>query len=219
VRSRFTFADPDFFEQPSRYFLKQFVTLPYKFFVQPWNAEAVDVPMLLAFCLCAAVSTLLLAAALNRRLSRVSLAGPLIVIAFSLPVYRYFFVAPDLMAARYLYLPFVGWTLLLFDSLTATVRRPLVATVFVGLLLVGNLVALRANLRPWTTVAEVISVMESAVQSGSDPLIASRQWESDRSIQLTRRGNLPVEYRGVYIFRNGYDEFLRFASARRSGAP
>jgi hypothetical protein len=219
VRSRFTLPDPDFFGEPSRYFLKQFVTLPYKFFVQPWSAEAVHMPLLVSFLLCAAVLMLLLTAALTKRLSRVSLAGPLVVIAFSLPLYRYFFIAPDLMAARYLYLPFAGWTLLLLDTLTSTVRRPLAATAIAALIVGGNLVALRLNLRPWTTAAEVIAVMQSAVQSGSEPLAALRAWESQRSIQLVRRGNVPIEYRGVYILLNGYDEFVRFASARRFDSP
>jgi hypothetical protein len=142
-----------------------------------------------------------------------------VVIAFSLPLYRYFFIAPDLMAARYLYLPFAGWTLLLLDTLTSTVRRPLAATAIAALIVGGNLVALRLNLRPWTTAAEVIAVMQSAVQSGSEPLAALRAWESQRSIQLVRRGNVPIEYRGVYILLNGYDEFVRFASARRFDSP
>jgi hypothetical protein len=218
VRSRFTVPDSEFFAEPSRYFFKQFVTLPYKFFVQPWNAEAIDAPLLLSFVLCAAVLTLLLAAALTKRLSRVSLAGPLIVVAFSLPLYRYFFVAPDLMAARYLYLPFVGWTLLLLDMLTSTVRRPLVATI-VGLIVCTSLVALRLNLRPWDTAADVIAVMASAVRDRTEPLAAIGEWERDRSIQLVRRGGVPVEYRGVYILLNGYDEFVRFASPRPSGPP
>jgi hypothetical protein len=68
VRSRFTLPDPDFFGEPSRYFLKQFVTLPYKFFVQPWSAEAVHMPLLVSFLLCAAVLMLLLTAALTKRL-------------------------------------------------------------------------------------------------------------------------------------------------------
>jgi hypothetical protein len=219
VRSRFTLPDRDFLSPPTRYFFKQFVTLPYRFFVQPWNAEAVDAPLSISFVLCAAILALLLTAALSRRLSRVSLAGPFVVIAFSLPLYRYFFVAPDLMAARYLYLPFVGWTLLLLDALTSTVRRPLVATLIVVLIVTGSAVALRLNLRPWNTAAEAVAVMESAVQRGSDPLAALRSWERGRSIQLLRRGGVPSEYQGVYIFRNGYDEFVRFASGRAAGSP
>ena len=214
VRSRFTMPDPDFLAQPTRYLLKQFLTMPYKFFVQPWNGEAVAVPFIVSVVLCTAVLLLLLASSLRKRLSRVTLAGPLVVISFSLPLYAYFFVAPDLMAARYLYLPFVGWTLLMIDLLTSTFRRPATTVLIVGAIVTCSAVALQLNLRPWRTTADVIAAMESAVESGRDPLEAARAWERERSIQLTRRGHVPIEYQGVYVLLNGYDEFVRFTSAR-----
>ena len=216
VRSRFTVPDTDFFVEPSRYFFKQLVTLPYKFFVQPWNAEAIRTPLVVSFALCMAILMVLYAAGVTKRLSRVSLAGSLIVVSFTLPLYTYFFVAPDLAGARYLYLPCVGWVLLLTDLLTAPVRRSAFLVVPVVLIGVASLVALRLNLRPWMTVSEAIAVMESAVERNASPLDAVNAWETQRSIRLTRRGSVPVEYQGVYILLNGYDEFVRFASARSS---
>jgi len=213
TRSRFTTADPDYFAQPSRYFLKQFITLPYKFFVQPWNAEAIDVPLVVPAVLCAAVLIVLVAAALRERLSRVVLTGPLIVISFSLPLYAYFFVGPDLMAARYLYLPFVGWTLLVADLLTATFRRQAAIVVTVFAIVAGSAGALWLNSRPWRTTADAMAVMGSALRQQVDPLGAVRAWEHERSIKLTYRGNIPIEYQGVYVLLNGYDEFVRFASS------
>lgn len=214
VRSRFTVADAGFLAEPSRYFFKQLVTLPYKFFAQPWNAEAVRTPLVVSFALCAAVLMLLYASGVANRLSRVSLAGSLIVISFTLPVYTYFFVAPDLAGSRYLYLPCVGWVLLLADVLTSTLRRSAVLVVPVVLIAFASLVVLRLNLRPWMTASDAIAVMERAIERNLSPLDALNAWEAQRSIRLTRRGNVPIEYQGVYILLNGHEEFVRFASAR-----
>jgi hypothetical protein len=219
VRSQWAAHDPDFFVAPSRYFFKQFVTLPYKFFVQPWNAEAVHVPRILSFVLCAMVLGSILVAGLRKRLSRLTLAGPFMVIAFTLPLYTYFFVAPDLAAARYLYIPYAGWALLLADVLTSASRRSYVAAVLTLVAIVGgSVVALRLNLRPWSTASDAIGAMSSAIERQADPLEALEAWETVQGIHLTRRGNVPIEYQGVNILLNGYDEFVQFVSTRRSGA-
>ena len=217
VRSQVAVPDPDFLAAPSRYFFKQFVTLPYKFFVQPWNAEAVQAPRVLSFALCAVALGSILVAGLRKRLSRLTLAAPLMVISFTLPLYTYFFVAPDLAAARYLYIPYAGWALLVADVLTSASRRSHVAPVLtIVAIVVGSLVALRLNLRPWTTASEVIAVMVSAIERQADPLDALDVWQTARGIHLTRRGKMPIEYQGVNILLNGYDEFVRFASGTRA---
>jgi hypothetical protein len=215
VRSQWAAHDPDFLAAPSRYFFKQFVTLPYKFFVQPWNAEAVQAPRVLSFALSAVVLGSILVAGLRKRLSRLTLTGPFIVIAFTLPLYTYFFVGPDLAAARYLYIPYAGWALLLADVLTSVSRRSHVAVVLTLVALVGgSLVALRLNLRPWSTASEAITVMSSAIDREADPLEALGAWEIARGIHLTRRGGVPIEYQGVNILLNGYQEFVRFERSR-----
>jgi hypothetical protein len=76
----------------------------------------------------------------------------------------------------------------------------------------GSLVALRINLQPWETAAEVVWVMRDAVHRGEDPRLAIQQWESMRRVGL-RLGptGVPVEYKGVNILLNGYPEFVAAA--------
>jgi hypothetical protein len=56
--------------------------------------------------------------------------------------------------------------------------------------------------------------MSSAIDREADPLEALGAWEIARGIHLTRRGGVPIEYQGVNILLNGYQEFVRFERSR-----
>ncbi len=117
ARSRVATVDSAFFVAPGKYFAQKFIAVPYKFFVQPWNLTAVDIP---AFVLGAAtvLAFTVLFIGVLRGTGALALAGAAVILISTLPVYAYFYVAPDLRGARYLYFAAFGWALLLSRLLT-----------------------------------------------------------------------------------------------------
>ncbi len=208
VRARYAAIDESFLVAPSRYLAKQFVALPYRFFAQPWNAAAVDIPNAVQ-CVAAVAAIVLLAWAVAvRRDSRGLVAGAFVVLASTLPVYGYFFVRSDLQASRYLYFAAAGWGMILAGLAGAAVngRRawtPLVAGV--GLAMAASL---QLNLRPWRTAAEVVAVAAAAVRTNTPPDLAVQDWMQRTAAPLELRESVPVAYHGVPILANGYDEFI-----------
>jgi hypothetical protein len=214
VRSRFTVIEPGFFAPPTQYFVKQFILLPYRFFVQPWSAAVIRstaLPLIVSLV----GAALFTAGVVRGTLSRRAFIGPLLVLCASMPLYTYFFVTPELMSARYLYFPFIGWSLLLGELLTTSVRDTKQLTVALSLVVVAYAAFLGLNLGPWNRVGQLIHVMEAAVDSGVDPRAAARQWQLEQGAPLKLSGSgVPMSYRGVMIFVNGYQEFVNGAGRR-----
>ena len=219
IRRHFASVDQTFLELPSRFFLKQFVSLPYRIFVQPWNATAVQMPSIVPALVSVAIVALWWAAMRRNRLSARSIVGPLMVLASTLPLYTYFYVGRDLTAARYLYFPCVGWALLLTEFLLATLRvrrHLLIAACAVAFAYAG---VLHENLRPWLTADRVVHEMRRALEQGrsADPLISELQRAYAPDLTLQR--DVPYTYRGVGIFINGYREFVeRYARTEDSNS-
>jgi hypothetical protein len=220
VRSRYAVPDPNFFIPPSRYFIKQLLVMPYKFFIQPWNSEVIVDASALPLAVSALFAGAVLFATMTKRLSRRWLVGPLFVLCTSLPVYSYFFVSPNLMAARYLYGPAVGWAMLLAGLIvtlpsmsTVRVEVPIALIVFSGWMLY-------ANLQPWFAAAEVVRLVEVSLRAQSDPAVPLRDFQLTHPMGLRMRGrSVPLDYKGVYILQNGYEDLtglVRAAAAREA---
>jgi hypothetical protein len=198
---------------PSRYFFKQFLTTPYRAFAFPWNAEALDVP---AVVMCTIAIALLTAVAIAcRRRAWPLLGGAAIILITTAPLAGYFYVGADLSSARYLYFAAVGWAFIMSELIIRTLRRP-AAQVTVGVALTLALaVALRGNLRPWQTAGQMIHALDSELQQGSSPADVFDDWRTRHGVALRfNAAGLPDNYHGVYIFRNGYPEYLRIRQAR-----
>ena len=213
ARPMFAPIGSDFFESPSRYFVKQLLVLPYKFFVQPWSDAFVGAPAL-AFTVSAIAIACFSFAVIRRRVSRRLLLGPLLILATTLPVYSYFFVRPDLMSARYLYLPAVGWSILLADFVTSALRSRLLLYLTLIVVVAGYTLTLHVNMQAWRTAAAAIQQMETARSQGADPLKAVQRWNVAQNVGLEFNAHgIPTEYKGVRIFPNGYSEFIAGSSA------
>jgi hypothetical protein len=116
-----------------------------------------------------------------------------------LPVYRYFFIGPDLDGSRYLYLASVGWAVLLVQLVfSAFGRAKRLATTMAVLVIVAGAGYSRQQLDRWQAAATLrhdvlLSAREAVV--GSDCTTASFE-------------RLPDSVRGVYVFRNGFYEAI-----------
>jgi hypothetical protein len=205
TRTRVASIESTYFVTPGTYFAKQFVGTPYKFFVQPWNLSAAAVPALFP-CAAAVAAIALLFLAVVRGSGPALLTGPLVMLVSTLPVYSYFYVAPDLRGARYLYFATFGWALFAAGVITSALpgRRAL-SGAWIALVLVSFLF-LRVNLGPWRTAGEIIGRVESAVREGNPPEQAPQNWLAEYGPGLGMKDGVPQVYKGVYLFVNGYPE-------------
>jgi hypothetical protein len=212
LRARFVALESTYLEEPSRYFIKQLLAMPYRFFAQPWNTTAIDVPGWVLAGSAMLVMTLIWWAIAVRRQSAPILAGALIVLASTLPVYSYFFVRSDLASARYLYCAAAGWGLIFAASVAAVARSHgvfLASAVATSVILAFSL---HLNLRPWRTAETVVEVLRRAIETDQTPGTALKEWASRNGIELGFDDSIPREYQGVGIFINGYEEFVRLTS-------
>ncbi len=209
ARSLFVEMEPSFFVEPTRYLFKQFVTLPYRFFVQPWNVVMIETPRVV---LCAsamlAIAMLFWTVAI-RRASRGVWIGVCLILASTAPLYSYFFVRDDLASARYLYLATAGWAIIVATFAAAVVSRPHPFAAAVAALAVVLAVSLHLNVRPWRVAGEVIAVMQSDLAAGHPPGARLAEWSARNGVELSLLDAVPREYGGVGIFINGYDEFIK----------
>lgn len=206
ARSHFTAADADFFAVPGKYFAQKFIGTPYKFFVQPWNAVATHVPAVVS-CATATLSFVIAFWSITRGAGAVTLAGPLVILISTLPVYSFFYVAPDLRATRYLYFAAAGWALLVTQMLATVLqrRKALTLCAFVGYMAFAA-ACLYLNTQPWRTAGEIVRNMISALEAGTDPRSSGETWRSRYGAGIEVKDGIPTVYEGVYLFVNGYPE-------------
>lgn len=212
ARMRLTSVESAFFVTPGKYFAQKFVATPYRFFAQPWNLDAVPIPAVV-LCAVTVAAFAVLFAAVVRGAGPMTLAGPAVMLISTLPVYAYFYVAPDLRATRYLYFAAAGWAILVTHLLTTTwVRRGATLTAVVAV--IGALfLSLQANIRPWRTAGEIVDRLVAVVRAGESP--ETVDWRAAYGDGLEIQHGLPTVYKGVYLFVNGYDELRARLADRR----
>lgn len=213
VRQNFAAVHSSFLTVPSRYFVKQLVAVPYAFFAQPWNATAVHVPGIISCLLSVLLITLLFIRVVIRGASRQLLVGPAVVLISTLPVYSFFFVSAELVAARYIYFAAVGWAVLMAQLLGA-IRSRVILALAIGTLAVTSFVWLRFNLRPWNVAEDVVVAMRAGAARDEAPADTIAKWTRERGVAPSLKDGVPYSYQGVGIFINGYPEFRRIVGAR-----
>jgi hypothetical protein len=121
-------------------------------------------------------------------------AGAAMILAAVGPVLSYFFVDPDLLGSRYLYLAQLGWVLLMVAILQDRLRWrvPVLLCVICASILAG-----RAHVRRWTDAARTRDLILAAADSTPTPC---ESWAVY---------GLPASVRGVPVFINGFPEAAR----------
>jgi hypothetical protein len=213
---RYAYADVDagFLSPPSRYFLKQLMTLPYQRYMLPLNRAAVHIPVWVGFLSVSVGATGLLIATMRGTLGKYILVGPVLILMSTIPVYAYFYVAPDLQGSRYLYFPTVGWGILVGHLLISVFRSRRTLVLAATVLLVTNVILLRVNLRPWHAGAQIVRELYHEPAEGAGPVTRER-WRERYGDGLVMEDGVPREYRGVVLFRNGYDEFVKLRQSKQ----
>jgi len=119
------------------------------------------------------------------------------LLAGSLPAVTFFFVAPDLQGSRYLYLPAVGYAVLLV-TMTEGIENPTLrrcgAIGLIALVLLST-VGVTAHQRHW----------QNAARTRDAVLTAARSDERLRVCGTVNLMALPDTTDGAYVFRNGAD--------------
>jgi hypothetical protein len=135
-----------------------------------------------------------------------ALVGPAVMLISTLPVYAYFYVAPDLRATRYLYFAAIGWAVLVAQLLmTVLIPRRALGAAFVGAILILFL-SLQVNIRPWRTAGEIVSRVATAIREGGTANVSAADWKARYGNGLELKDGIPTVYKGVYLFVNGYPE-------------
>lgn len=135
----------------------------------------------------------------NRRLVAF---GTLWVLVAAAPGVAQLLIGPDLAKSRLLYLPSVGFCILL-GGVTATLPRGVWSRIAQAGLILGSLAMLQHNLAIWKDVGEVVSrTCEQAAESAS------------RDPRPLRFVGLPNAIHGVYAFANGFPVCVAHRSGR-----
>jgi hypothetical protein len=196
---------------PTRYFVKQFMTTPYRVFTFPWNAAVTNVPGAIACGIALVALTAIFRA--SRRSPRPLLLGPGLILASTLPLAGYFYVGPDLIGARYVYFAAAGWAILVAECATLCWRARLAQWISAAAIVLALSVALRINAEPWFTAGEFVKSLDAGLDAGRSPSEVAREWHDRHgATDVVNADGVPRTYRGVYIFTNGYSEFLRLRS-------
>jgi hypothetical protein len=213
ARTQISPVESDYFVAPGRYFVQKFLATPYKFFAQPWNLVATQIPAIVR-CGASVGALAVLFLAAMRGTGRRALAGPTVILVSTLPVYAYFYVASDLQSSRYLYFAAVGWAVLVAQMLTTVLasRHGLLATSVCVVVL--SSVSLQLNTRPWRTAADIVGAVATDIKAGRSVESSSAELSRKYGDGLEIRNGIPAVYNGVYLFLNGYRELQLLESTR-----
>src|SRR5262249_7861414 len=117
----------------------------------------------------------------------------------ALPAIGFLFLGDDLEGSRYLYLPAVGWGLLIGAAIDATSTRRLVARTLAGMVTVLLVVA---AIQQQTLIAN----WRAAAQQRDQILHAAVDAAVEHGCARPAFHGLPETYRGAQLLRNGARE-------------
>lgn len=178
------------------YFFKELLGRPFASLLLPWaRTELLDHPLVFAVLPQLVVAALLAAYAV-RGCGTAILKHAVWVVVAAAPVFGYFYVSDWLEGSRYLYLPLVGWALLL-SSLVHPQLAPAfhtIARISLAALLIISVVGVRMHLRPWMQAARV-----------RDAVLFQARLSHDRlGCAVSQFRDVPEVLEGAYVFRNGF---------------
>jgi hypothetical protein len=212
IRAQFAVIERSFLVLPDKFFVQKFLSTPYKCFIQPWNVTAAHIPAVV-LCATAALALVVLFRAVLRGAGPVVLAGPMVIVFSTTPVYNFFFVGADLRASRYLYFAAFGWALLVTHvTMTLLARRWSIIAASAGMI-VFSAIFLHINLPPWRTAGDIVNSIAATIRQGQSPEATAAEWRARYGDGIEVKDGIPTVYRGVYVLLNGYPELRSAVSS------
>jgi hypothetical protein len=200
----------------SRYLAKQLIVEPFATLAEPWSAVWIQAHPFAALIRALVIVGLLIAGFLSWRRDaaafRRATALAVWVVLAVLPVLSLFHVSPTLEGSRYVYLPAVGFAMLLASLMAALARTASrdSAPVLIGALFLvfaaPSVRPLGAEIGRWNDAARL-----------RDAILGQVAGDVDFARCRSFTAAAPVDnVDGAYVFRNGLDQAL---GSRRGGVP
>ena len=185
-----------------RYLAKELLSRPFAALGEPWTSGNLGLlPLLLGVFLPLGYPLVILGYVLGRRGDWRGLSTAAWVVAGAVPVLAYFYVGPDLAGSRYVYLPLVGWALLLaetgWEQGSEFARRAAVS--FLVCVVVAGVVGSERRLAAWRDAAALRDVV----------LVGAEHALRQNGCSAAVLAGAPETYNGAFVFRNGLPEALR----------
>ena len=190
-------------DAPLGYFVKEMLSRPFASLGSPWTlAELKNYPLLGVLPQTLVAALLVGYAFFGKDGFRPAVLAIWIVMGVA-PLLGYLFIGDHLENSRYLYLPLVGWSLLLSSLSGWNIKSPYLAAPLIGLCIVSLLGAIGVmwHQRPWTAAAATRDTVLTAAKSAM--VMADCE-----SASFT---HLPDNVSGAYVFRNGFTQAARMA--------
>lgn len=185
----------DFLSSPSRHFIKSFFSQPFKIFLFPWNqAYYGGFPVIKFFISLIAVFLFWYYIIRGRISFRLALGCGAIFLGI-LPLYQMFYVSSDLQGSRYLYFSVFGWAAMLSVILSSIIKRKREYAAIVLVVIFLLTYTLHLNLVPWKKAGQIIKSLPAEM----------------------KKDDIPDNYFGAYILRNGYYEYTSIKQKKRTG--
>jgi hypothetical protein len=187
VRSRFASIPGEHLPAVGIYFVKTFLSRPFKSLLYPWNQAYSGVMPGVKFAIAVVFTVVVSLHYIKKKPEGTALilSGLGFLFIPLIPPMGMFYVAPDLQGSRYLYLSSFGWGLLLSIIIYKLINRKTISLLIALFLVVALSQCLKKNLEPWGRAGEIISTLPADFnETGA-----------------------PDNYYGAYILRNGAREF------------
>jgi hypothetical protein len=208
---RLTSTDAPATDAPLGYFLKEMLGRPFASLAVPWAADEVArSPILLAVLPQGLLASLWLMHARTPRASRRRMIFAAWILAAVAPLMSFFYVSEDLEGSRYLYLPLVGWALLLADlsgRQTKTAGR-LIGAATISWLVISGTYGVFRHQNAWLRAAD----------SRDDVLRRAALAATNSTCERAVFVGLPEAVGGAQLFRNGFIEAAATAGIRAAPA-
>jgi hypothetical protein len=186
---------------PLRYTVKEVVGRPFASLSVPYTGqELAGHPWLLGSVSVIIIAALVWLYCANAHAGARPVALASVVVIGVVPLWRFVAIGENLEGSRYLYLPLVGWSVLLVDlaAHSSAWRRWVCTSALIIVLVLPGTWYISQHLERWEQAARLRdAVLQSAAQVLSDSKCAVAHFR-----------HVPDSLQGVHVFRNGFSEAL-----------
>ena len=166
--------------------------------VVPWHTDVIHslrwLPIVGSVAIVVLTTVFVLTSASSIRVTR-ALAAAVWLLVGTLPTISFFFVAADLEGSRYLYLPAIGYAVLLVVMVSHEQRQAVrkMGVTVIALWGAIGVAGVHLHQQPWREAAAMRNAVQDAARN-------NRAMQVCGVVAVTR---LPDSVRGAYVFRNG----------------